>query len=327
MELPKVVLFMLTATASISMSTAMQQQSIDTVNARRGAKHIQGKGRYNADEILSPQNLQDLAHLQALRTPGSLRYSSSWRHWLGKSLDAIRFQLSQNLPHPADEEGFGELFYNLGTAADRGEMPSFADAGSRSGYALEFFCRSRLLAELLYEKSNPSSKSSRHATECALYAKLGHTINDPEQKAASNTVNMVSLGGGPGYDYAGVLIADMFGNSGYGKTTIKGTIFDYEEGWHDLVKAMDTAVNLALLNDNQSSVEWGGKCDITKPLTDPSNAACLDKVSTTDLFICQYCVAENANRLRDSDFCFFADLFDRAANDTVFVFTEGRNIF
>ena len=33
-------------------------------------------------------------------------------------------------------------------------------------------------------------------------------------------------------------------------------------------------------------------------------------------------MAENANRLRDSDFCFFTDLFEEAANDTIFIFTE-----
>ena len=326
MELPKVVLFMLTATASIRMSAGMQQQqSPHSSNARRGAKFLEGKARYDTmEDIVSPQGLRDLARLQALRTPGSLRYQSSWRHVVGKSIDSIRFHLSQNLPYPADADSFGNLFFNLGTAADRGEMPSFADPGSRSGYALEFFCRARLLTDILFEKCNPSSVCYQpDVTECALSQKMGHTTDDPEHNAANKTVNVVSLGGGPGYDYVGVLLADMVGNAGFGKTTIKGTIFDYEEGWGDLVEAMDTAVNLALLNDdNLSSVAWGGGCDITKPLSDLSNAACLEKVPTTDLFICQYCVAENANRLRDSDFCFFADLFDQAADDTIFVFTE-----
>ena len=30
-------------------------------------------------------------------------------------------------------------------------MPSFEDAGSRSGYALDFFCRSRMLADILFD--------------------------------------------------------------------------------------------------------------------------------------------------------------------------------
>jgi len=268
-----------------------------------------------------------MAHEQSKRSPGSLRYQSSWRHWCEKSLDAIRFQLSQNLPHPADADAFGTLFYNLGTAADRGEMPSFADPGSRSGYALEFFCRARLLADLLFDKCSPRTPGTEEGAgkgeqNDVLYEKLKHCTDNPKVNSIPRSIHMVSLGGGPGYDYVGLLLADMFGNSGYGKTTLHGTVFDFEEGWHDLVDAMNTAISLALPNDNPSTLSWGGSCDITKPLKDLSNAACRKMVPTTDIFVCQYCVAENANRLRDSNFVFFFELFEQASNGTMFVFTE-----
>lgn len=35
-------------------------------------------------------------------------------------------------------------------------------------------------------------------------------------------------------------------------------------------------------------------------------------VLETDLWVCSYCVAENALRLRDSDFAFFRELFAEA---------------
>ena len=165
MELPtKVVLFMLTATTAsiMSMSTTagMQQQQQQQQRRRGGAKFlVEGKGRFDSlDDILSPHELQRLARIQAQRTPGSLKYQSNWRHVLQKSLDSIRYHLSQHLPYPADAETFEHLFFNLGTAADHGIMPSFADPGSRSGYALEFFCRARLLSDILLEKCNPGSK-------------------------------------------------------------------------------------------------------------------------------------------------------------------------
>ena len=98
---------------------------------------------------------------------------------------------------------------------------------------------------------------------------------------------LVSLGGGPGYDYMGVLLADIYRTSGQSKTCIQGTVFDYEEGWKPIVEAMGRATWTALKNENQSSLQWGGKCDITKPLSDSSNAACFAGVGTTDIFVCQ----------------------------------------
>mgnify|MGYP000010223982 CR=1 FL=1 len=288
------------------------QSSIQPGNARRGAKHIvEGKDTNSQTIIQTPQELQDMSFLNAARTPGSLRYVSNWRDWSDKSVDAIRYHLSQNLPHPADPEGFGQLFYNLGTAADRGEMPCFADPGSRSGYALEFFCRSKLLADLIFD--NYSSSIFDFSSDDT---QLGSNPDD------SNDFHLMSVGGACGYDYVGVLLAESFATSGQGKTCIKAKAFDYEEGWKDLVESMHTATNSALLNTNKSSLEWGGPCDITKSLADLTNKDCAASVPTTDIFICQYCIAENAKSLRESQFQFFSDLFENAKNDAVFVFTE-----
>lgn len=290
----------------------MQVKPTHQANTRRGAKYIHKE--YSELDISSPEELQELVEKVAQKVPRSKKYDAAMRNWCTKSVEAIRYHLSQNLPHPADPEAFGELFFNLGTAADRGEMPSFACPKARAGYAIEFMCRARLITDLFL------NKYIEPASEDAYASKFCNNRNSDE--IIDKTCRILSLGGGPGYDYLGVLLADTFGTAGLGKTRIEGIVFDYEEGWQDLVEAMNTATQLALVNDNKSFVKWGGGCDITKPLSDPSNAACKSEVASSDLIICQYCVAENAKRLRDSEFCFFADLFEKAADNTTIVVTE-----
>ena len=46
----------------------------------------------------------------------------------------------------------------MGVASDVGLMPSFEDPGAWSGYALEFFCRARNLADLYVDASKPNYK-------------------------------------------------------------------------------------------------------------------------------------------------------------------------
>jgi len=267
-----------------------------------------------AQKATCPEDLRELALENAHRTPGSLRYQRSWRHWSQLSIDTIRYYLSQNLPVEADKAGFSKLWFHLGVAADKGEMPSFACAGSRSGYALDFFCRARLLADLMLDfQDNPTLPTSwTHDKE--------HPLRNPLR---GRTCRLLSIGGGPGFDYVSLALIASFHNAAVPseRTKIEASIYDYEEGWHTLVDSMSEATATTMPYEPHSC-RWGGKCDITKPLSDPSNAACLAQAALADLFVCQYCVAENANVLRETGFCFFVDLFQRASVGSLFVFTE-----
>lgn len=338
-----------------SSSSSMTKGGKTPRRRRAGAKHtVEGTTGISADSIASPQDIQTMVHkVQSNRdrlSADSKQHELLWRHWCTQAVDAIRYHLSQNLPDPADPHEFGALFFELGEAADNGEMPSFADAGARSGYALEFFCRARLMADLMLdnydyrwspvlwrpeapqnneelradvwkEKVGGSSQCSTHPDKINTNDTTNNSVAPEEEKV----MRIVSLGGGPGYDFVGLVLADTFGTSGYGTTRIEGTVFDYEEGWGPLVDAMNIATQSALeINNttNQHVVTWGGGCDITKSMSHPSNAACRATLPSTDMFVCQYCLAENAAPLRDSDFRFFVDLFEQAANDTVFIITE-----
>jgi len=287
---------------------------------RRGNKHL----HYNTDDdnIASPEELKALASTFQTRKAGSNSYWKGWKQWSTLALESIRQDLSHNLPHPASKSNFEKLFFRLGVAADCGEMPSFEDAGARSGYALEFFGRAANLSNLYVDALNKEYVFPDHWVEAMHETPMlaGHA------GMKEGPYQMVSLGGGPGFDFVAAALASSFSATTQEKESsstpsIKATILDYEEGWGDLVKAMGSSTS-KVLQQPDFTCEWGGKCDITKPLHHPSNTACLEAISTAQLWTCQYCLAENANLLKESKYVFFRDLFENATDGAIFVITE-----
>ncbi|GFH58856.1 hypothetical protein CTEN210_15332 [Chaetoceros tenuissimus] len=278
---------------------------------------IQKQERGEIQNIATPQELYDLAQKYSDRKPGSASYRRAWKHWCVEAISAIRYDLSQNLPYPADKSKFEHLFYNLGVAADNGVMPSFEDRSARSGYALEFFNRSRDLADLFFDLYNPMYNFSDTWTEAIVDSPM-LKYNDRREKS----FKVISLGGGPAYDFVAVALASAF--SANGRTIghhIEGKIFDYETGWSDLVEAMGHSSRRAL-NQPKMNCEWGGKCDITRSLTDANNENLNVEIYDCQVIICQYCIAENAQLLRESNFIFFKELFQKAAPNTCFILSE-----
>jgi len=293
-----------------------------TALKRLGKKSfIQKQDRGTLQEITAPDELKEIASSYSQRQPGSSSFFKGWQHWKMLAVESIRYDLSCNLPYPADKAKFENLFFRLGVAADMGEMPSFSDPGARSGYALEFVCRARNLADLYIDALNPSLVFPQNWVE---------SMKESPMLAGNNSHNtrayeMVSLGGGPGFDFVGSAMAASFATCTFGEKyesrAIQATVFDYEEGWGDLVEAMDISTR-RVLQQSKLSCRWGGGCDITKSLDHPSNGGCLEAVSSTDLWTCQYCVAENAIRLRESNYIFFRELFRYAKEGSVFILTE-----
>jgi hypothetical protein len=286
---------------------------IETIARKRLGKSsfIQNQGLGTLQkEIASSDDILDLARKSALRKYGSSNYRKAWHHWLHLATLSIRHDLSENLPSPVDRERFENLAFRLGVAADTGEMPSFSDAGARSGYALDFFCRARNLAGLFMEKEDPSYPAG-----------WSDAMLSTPNATLEKSFNLTSLGGGPGFDFVAAALASTFYAAGSEAPSIHATILDYEEGWSNLVKAMDSATR-NVLQQPQMSCCWGGKCDITKPVAHPDNAACLAEISSTQLWTCQYCIAENMHLLRESKFVFFQDLFEAAPVGAMFIFTE-----
>eukprot|EP00980_Cylindrotheca_fusiformis_P012940 scaffold3236_cov66-Cylindrotheca_fusiformis.AAC.6 len=258
--------------------------------------------------------LQELAKKSGLRQRGSSRYRKAWTHWKHSAVDSIRQELERTLPHPVNQVELESLSFSLGVAADTGKMPSFEAAGARSGYALNYFCRALLLADLLILVNDDDVDN--HAP---LQGNAEKGSVDP------SPYNLTSLGGGPGFDFVACALVSSFRSAGDSSrmAAINATILDYEPGWEKLVDAMNEATQNVLPSANKMiSSRWGGLCDITKPLGDPTNSACLDVVDSTSIWTCQYCVAENAQQLRDSEYVFFRDLFHAATAGSLFVITE-----
>jgi len=266
----------------------------------------------NALSTLEPtpamEQLQTLTRKIQLKVPGSRLHRKAWTTWCVQAIDCIKEELSLNLPHPVDDVTTETLAFQLGVAADVGERPSFTNAGSRSGYAMDFFCRARRLADMFV------CVGDRFPEFYALQINL--------LLHRSEVCRIVSIGGGPGYDFCALALAKAFTGS---NCAIEGTVYDFEEGWSDMVDAMSISTTHILQQTHPFelstiSCHFGGKCDITKSLSDPSNTSLL--VFPADIIVCQYCVAENANLLRESDFIFFRDLFKHAKQGAIIILTE-----
>lgn len=275
--------------------------------------------------------LETLSLQLAKKTLGSSRYLRLWRRWSDLGMDHIRDDLTNNLPHPIDPVAKSELDFNLGHGADLGIMPSFEDPGARSGYSVNLFCRVSLLADLLVDTGGTLPPFFAKGVGDLLYNHNNDTNDKNDDTKMSTTCRLVSIGGACGYDFVSAALVASFHSSMNNSDTssrsspviVQATVFDYEEGWEDLVNTMSVSTATALTYyDHNHSCIFGGKCDITKPLSDPVNARTREVLDSTDLWTCQYCIAENAVQLRESNFSFFVGLFSAAREGAMFVFTE-----
>ena len=105
-----------------------------------------------------------------------------------------------------------------------------------------------------------------------------------EPRQNDRPYEVVSLGGGPAFDFVGCALSATFCASGSAEVSpIHATIFDYEEGWNDLVSSMNTSTR-NMLQYTQLSCEWGGKCDICQGLSHSSNMA-LSQLKSADMIV------------------------------------------
>jgi len=326
------LLLQLPHTTDALSSTPIVTSGVEsTARKRIGKKSFINKQSINKlPTIYTPEELHNLGISFSKRQVGSKSYYRGWFNWKTAAIDSIRNELSiNNLPYPANRTKFENLFFRLGVASDVGEMPSFQDPGARSGYAIEFFCRGRNLADLFIDGFNQSYNfPSFWLDELRQSPMMGGDRSNADGEAKQQPYHIASVGGGPAFDYVGAALATQ--HCSYMSSTeqqqqitpeIKATILDYEEGWGDLVEAMANSTQYILQNSNLQC-DWGGKCDITQSLHHPNNIATLAIAKTTDMFVCQYCVAENMKQLQESNYIFFHELFKYAKDNSLFVLSE-----
>ena len=142
---------------------------------------------------------------------------------------------------------------------------------------MDFFCRAFFLADLLSEvlfnedKQNyhheifmsdvndPVGKDAFAAHSDSSSSSLGQKLHRLfEPKNSNSNVHLISIGGGPGYDFVAAALLVSYRNilqsqrklltlSPEATTTVRSTVFDYEEGWWDLVDCMALATRWPLL--------------------------------------------------------------------------------
>ena len=111
--------FLLVSVVLLKFSTQhVQSFSADKTIARKrlGKKSfIQRQERGKLRHIPSSEELQELAVNSSLRHPGSINHRKAWKRWSAMAIDAIRYDLSANLPCPVDKAKFENLFFRLGS--------------------------------------------------------------------------------------------------------------------------------------------------------------------------------------------------------------------
>ena len=301
----------------------------------------------SGSRVKEPARIAELEQLTtsiAHKELGSRQYQKTWITWSTLVIEHIRYDLSKQLPHPEDVNSTQQLKHALAMVGDLGQIqtpdPSqlFAHAGARSGYTLDFFGRVRRLSDTIL-LSQPHDSDIVPRLRDSFHQVLSPKNRMDDKGANTNPqgnhmCHITSIGGGPGYDFVGLTLVASFLH-GHNKLErncgVRATVFDYETGWSEMVDSMHRSTDKILrqlpLKLDGHYCSFGGSCDITKPMDHPVNHAMKQAIWTSHVFVCQYCIAENALRLEESRFEFFRNLFDQANEGALFVFTEMTHRF
>ena len=294
-----------------------------------------------------------------------------WRLYARTTLRAIRTRvatgtgLSSSRRRAVDHEATSRLLAALSASASSGEMPRFDEAGALAGYTtFHLINRAGKVADLLrvaasskrrLSMASPSWSAVPSAVLSAVPSALpsvvapAHGCSGAPCRAPVGLAPsvVVSLGGGPAYDFAALAMLRAYeameAGTGEGEP-LQVHVLDFELGWKADAEAVSEATCTVLsttlrgggggggdgiggrlsgrLDNGVAHQMLFGKCDLTQPLEAVSNAAVRSALPHARLFICSYVICENAQRLRATGYTFFADLMAAAAPGTVLAFSE-----
>ena len=232
-------------------------------------------------------------------------------------LDDVKERLE--LPYDVDLDAAALLETQLGIGATAGTQPDFTQPGALAGYTLTHIrSRPRRLAALLFHPQ--IGKFTPRDAWPWLAPALERILHNPD----SNHIGLLSLGGGPGYDYVGIKALCAITNP---CLAVTGHILDYEPAWSPLVDAVAQAVGSAPHLVTKDDVVIPGTCDITLPLDAEPNVPVLSALDTSalSLVVASFVVEENRLALRQSDYVFFRQLLQALSeqdSQVLFVITE-----
>ena len=265
-------------------------------------------------------NIQDLAAKATLKVPGSTSHRKLFRHYLNCFVDDIQESLHRdiNFTSHVNADATRGLESALGSiGANQGIMPDFSNKDALRGYALQHFGRARMLGDLMTRPDKPEWLGSRVAE---LFT--GSSGSDEQQMGRDDLppINMVSLGGGPGYDFVAAAALSEFRRG----RDVRCKVFEYEKAWESIVASIERATQNLYAETKRHTCGFG-RCDITLPISDVTNVDLARKVdiATEDtLYSCCYCINENAVALRQRNWVFFQDLFHNAIVGNLFLILD-----
>jgi hypothetical protein len=236
--------------------------------------------------------------------------SKAWRRFRESFLSRVAIAL--RLPTDVDVQAAAALEVALGDAARAGLAPSFADAGARAGYTRRHLpSRAAHVANLLLLDTPTMSRLRQ-----SLFMRPGRS-----------GVEVVSVGGGPGFDAVGVSMVAAFALSPAAGRRChdvpevirpRTLVLDNEPGWRDCVNSISNALG------DDADVDFSTS-DLLLPLADDANAALSIATRRADLFVFAHVVVENAVRLSESRYALLRDLFVASASGAAFIFTDNTH--
>ena len=244
---------------------------------------------------------------------------SATKEWISWSQHTLsRIQMIMDSATVTDCAALAAITLALGNAASCGVMPSFADPQERAAYTTQKLSgRTLRVAEYLlcavFKGKGLCSDESDDPWVRSAVARLMH---------GSSTCEVVSIGGGPGYDAVALaLVSEFMGRQAGGAADVRAYVLDYEAGWQSLAESLAEAT-LEVLDSDRHNLGHFGITDLTEPLEATSNQTALARVAHCDLWVASYCVAENAIALRSGEFAFFRDVFAQSKPGALFLFVE-----
>lgn len=264
--------------------------------------------------IAGRKSLEALIAKASAKRPGSSSHRKLFRHYCHRLSEDVRHELRRDIGSTVDGLATRSLEASLGAVgANRGIMPDFTDASALRGYALRHFGRARLLCDLM----NLPEPDWLHHRIAELF-RTRKTIDSKGRCENPAYLDLVSLGGGPGYDFVSATALSEY-RAG---PSVRATVYEYEQRWESVVSSVERATQ-NVLGNNRHTCGFDG-CDITLPLTSNRNASVAKSTGTSQykIFACSYCIAENAVALRNRDYIFFRELFEEADQGAVFLFPD-----
>ena len=225
-----------------------------------------------------------------------------WRTYLADFVHLLRqaiLAVVETIPsHAALSGAWGDLYAELCECTREGQCVAFDTSLKRTAYML--YCL---------------KKRSQYMANVFALVETGYpAVIELFDQSSSAPIIVSSFGGGPGFSAAGFL-AFLFFNLATRKRHVEWHVLDYEQGWSEQCRIMETAlraVRKALLVETLPTIDIKfASCDVRYSIYDEAglNSAVPGIARRAEMFVFSFVLVENELALRETKFQFLAELY------------------